>query len=238
MNSDKFLNNRFRWVIMIDTDEAEKFDEVDFMVIHKVENLFNPEYTMMEIEALIDEPEYTVEDVLCMTGAIAVHEEWTNGVVIPVEALDTIADEIYPWEKAGGCFLGDMLTSLERLNFLMKFFYDETKEMVTIDDITVREKKDGPKKSLSEHVDELFTLDLHSAQFKDKDVVLWWQSIIEERGLFLVVLDDELLDDEDDDTPPYKSPYRNFWGDYYDDVYGYGSPYDDYDYDDRYYQRT
>lgn len=232
----KFFNDRFRWVIMLSTKDAEDFEESDFMVIHKTTNLFNPEYTMMEIESLISEPEYRVDDVLEMTGAIAVHEEWTNGVVIPVDELDTIADEIYPWEKSGGCLLGDMLTSLERLNFLMMYFYDETKQVVEVDDITVKKKKDGPDIPLSDHVDDLFTDDVYSAKFADKEVTLWWQTIIEERGMFLVVLDDDLLDDEedDDDTPPYKSPYNRYWGDYYDDVYGY----DDYDYDDRYYRRT
>lgn len=237
-DNKKFFNNRFRWVIMLTTDEANEFEESDFLVIHKTPNLFNPEYTMMEIESLIDEPEYRVEDVIEMTNAIAVHEEWTNGVVIPVDELDTIADEIYPWEKAGGCFLGDMLTSLEKLNFLMRYLYEETKQVVEIEDITIKKVKDGEKLALADHVDDLFTEDFYSVQFMDKDVTLWWQTIIEERGMFLVVLDDDLLDDEeeDDDTPPYKSPYNRYWGDYYDDVYGYG--YDDYDYDDRYYRRT
>lgn len=240
-NSDKFLNDRFRWVILLETKDADAFEEDDFMVVNKVLNYFNPLYTILEIESLIGEPEYTVEDVIMMTGALAAHEEWTNGVVVPVDELDTVADDIYPWEGSGGCFLGDMLTSLEKLHFLMLYLYDQKKEVIQVEDITIREKKDGPKLPLADRVDELFTADFHSIQYKDLDVVLWWQTIIEERGMFLVVLDADLLEDEDEDdekktTIPYKSPYRGseYWGNYYDDVYGY----DDYDYDDRYYRRT
>ena len=228
-----------RWTILLEREEADTFEETDFKVINRQENLFSNEYVILEIESLIGnyyiDEGYTAEDVLCSTGALAVHEEFTNAVIVTPDALDDIADEMYCWQGAGNVFLGDMLTELERLNFLMKHLYDEYKTLVTIDKIDIKLEKDGESIPLTDNVEKLFSNDVYSASYEGHSVTLWWANIIEDRGLFLVVLDDELEDEDDDDikklpAPKYTNPYYN---DYWDEVYGY-----DYDYDDRYYRRT
>ena len=53
-----------------------------------------------------------------ITNAIAVHEEFTNGIITTPEGIEDLG-EIYCWNGAGTCFLADMLTDIEKLTFLM-----------------------------------------------------------------------------------------------------------------------
>ena len=225
-----------RWTILLDKKEADEFEETEFKVISRQDNLFNENYAILEIESLTFGDEYTAEDVLSSTGALAVHEEFTNAIVTTPDSLDDIADDMYCWQGAGVVFLGDMLTDIERLNFLMKKLYEETKTLVTVDKIELRLTKDGDTVPLADNVESLFTNDCYSVIFEGKETTLWWASIIEDRGLFLVVIDEDYEDDEEEEVkkllpaPKYTDPYSEYW----DDIYGY----DGYDYDDRYYQRT
>lgn len=222
-----------RWTIMLERPEVDAFDEADFKIVNKVVNPFNDKYFTLIIEPVNQANTYTPDEVLSLTGALAVHEEWTNGVIVDPISVDIIADDMYCWEGSGSCFIGDMLTDYERLHFLMEHFYVETKEVVSISDIKVREVKDGMLLPLEEHTEELFTKDLHSACFKDTEITIWWATIIDEAGLFLVVLDEDLEDDE-----PAKSLYNDANYRYMYDDYPWGDYYDDYDYSDYYYKRT
>lgn len=233
-NEEKLLD-KITWVILLEKKEAEAFKEDYFRVVHKVEQCFNPDYILLQIESQFTDCEYTAEDVLIETGAIAVHEEFTNGVIITPDGLDILSDEIYTWNGSGTSFLGDMLTDMEKLDFLMKYIYTDTKEEVGVNDITVSLEKDGPRYPVSEHLKELFDGTAYSAFYKDKSYTIWWGTIVEDTGLFLVVLDEELAEDEDDAYESSRYPLSRYYG--YDD-YDWGSPYDDYDYDDRYYRRT
>jgi hypothetical protein len=228
-----------RWTILLDKKEALEFEETDFKVIARQDNLFNDDYAILEIEGLTFDDGYTAEEVMTMTGALAVHEEFTNATITTPDSLDDIADDMYCWNGAGNIFLGDMLTDIERLNFLMKNLYDEYKNLVTVDKIEIKLTKDSQPIPLSDNVEKLFTNDAYSIIYEGHEITLWWANIIEDRGLFLVVIDEDYEDeDEDDDedvkkllpAPKYTNPYYDYW----DDVYGY----DSYDYDDRYYQRT
>ena len=91
-----------RWTILLEREEADTFEETDFKVINRQENLFSNEYVILEIESLIGgyalEEGYTAEDVMCSTNALAVHEEFTNAVIITPDTLDDIADEMYCWQ--------------------------------------------------------------------------------------------------------------------------------------------
>ena len=231
-----------RWTILLEREEADTFEETDFKVINRQENLFSNEYVILEIESLIGgyalDEGYTAEDVMCSTNALAVHEEFTNAVIITPDTLDDIADEMYCWQGAGNVFLGDMLTDLERLNFLMKDIYEEYKTLVTVDKIDVKLTKDSDYIPLTDNVEKLFTNDVYAVRYEGHDITIWWANIIEDKGLYLVILDDALEDDDDDDegikklpAPKYTNPYYN---EYWSEVYGY----DDYDYDDNYYRRT
>ena len=223
-----------RWTILLDKKEALEFEETAFKVIARQENLFNDDYAILEIESLTFDDGYTVEEVMTMTGALAAHEEFTNATITTLDSLDDIADDMYCWKGAGNIFLGDMLTDIERLNFLMKSLYDEYKNLVTVDKIEIKLTKDSQPVPLSDNVEKLFTNDAYSVIYEGHEITLWWANIIEDRGLFLVIIDEDYEDEEEEKkllpAPRYTNPYYDYW----DDAYGY----DDYDYDDRYYQRT
>lgn len=224
-----------RWTILLDKKEADEFEEEDFKVINRQDNLFSDDYAILEVEPLTVNSEFTAEDVLTSTGALAVHEEFTNAVIITPDSLDEIADEMYCWQGAGNVFLGDMLTDVERLNFLMKSIYEEYKNLVTVDKIEIKLSKDSQPLPLADNVEKLFTNDAYSVIYEGNEITLWWANVIEDKGLFLVVLDEDYEEEEEQKllpAPKYANPYYD--DDYWREVYGY----DDYDYDDRYYQRT
>jgi len=225
-----------RWTILLDKKEADEFEEEDFKVINRQDNLFSDDYAILEVEPLTVNSEFTAEDVLTSTGALAVHEEFTNAVIITPDSLDEIADEMYCWQGAGNVFLGDMLTDVERLNFLMKSIYEEYKNLVTVDKIEIKLSKDSQPLPLADNVEKLFTNDAYSVIYEGNEITLWWANVIEDKGLFLVVLDEDYEEEEEEQkllpAPKYANPYYD--DDYWREVYGY----DDYDYDDRYYQRT
>lgn len=228
-----------RWTILVTTEDANSFEEVEFKVTGRQENLFSNEYVILEIESVVaGDPGYTAEDVLVSTGALAVHEEWTNAVVTIPDSIDDIADEMYCWKGAGGVFLADMLTALERLDMLMQFFYEKYKDTIHIDDMEIRlGKKENPKIPLTDNVEKLFSDDIYSVIWKDKEETIWWANIIENRGMFLAIIDEDLEEEEEvKKLPAPRYPYNENLRDYYDELWG--GYYDDYDYDDRYYSRT
>lgn len=234
MQEQGTLFDKLRWTILLPKAEVDKWEDTDFKMVAKVPNCFTDEYSVLLIEPLTTDCQYTAEDVLEITDALAVHEEFTNGVLTTPEGVEEIGDNIYCWQGSGGCFLGDMLTEVEKLSFLMHAFYVQRKEVIKVEDIDIVLEKNGPKIPLTDNVDKLFSNDIYEAVCKDTKITIWWASIIEDAGLFLVVLDDELLeDDEDDDEEVKKLPAPKYypWNDYYNDYY------DDYDYDDRYYRR-
>lgn len=215
-----------RWTILLPKDEVANFEESDFKIISKVDNLYSDEYQIVLIEALINGSNYRPDDVLLITQALAVHEEWTNAVITTLGDSIDIGADLYPWEGGGNTFIGDMLTDMERLHFLMLYLYTENKVRIEIEDIKVRKSKEETPIALKDNVSALFLDDLYSAIYKEEEIVLWWASIIEDQGLFLVILDETDDDEDDDNDEPANALYP--WGDIYDD---------DYDYRDDYYKR-
>ena len=237
MNEQFTLFDRLRWTIMLPKKEAEKWEDTDFKLVARASNSFTDDYQVLLIEPLTVDCQYTAEDVMEITDAIAVHEEFTNGILTTPEGVEEIGDAVYCWQGAGSCFLADMLTDVERLTFLMSHLYTEKKELIEIKDIDIIISKDGPTIPLGDNVDKLFTHDVYKIVWKAEEISVWWAFVIEEAGLFLVILDDELLweDEEEEEQKLLPSP-REYAG--YDDLYPWGNYYDDYDYDDRYYRRT
>ena len=136
-----------------------------------------------------------------ITDALAVHEEYTNGVLMTADTVDEIND-IYCWNGGGTCFIGDMLTEIERLSVLIKHLYTTYKTLIKIEDLSYNIDKDSPYQPLADNVDILFSNDVNCIQYKDHHPeTLWWPYMIEECGFFLIILDSELEDDEDDDIP-------------------------------------
>lgn len=239
MNEQYTLFDKLRWTIMLPKKEAEAWEDTDFKLVATGTNTFTDDYRVLLIEPLTSDCQYTAEDVLEITDALAVHEEFTNGILTTPEGVDELGDNVYCWNGAGNCFLADMLTDVEKLAFLLSHLYTEKKELITVGDIDLILSKDGPRVPLSDNTDKLFTDDVFKIVWKTEEISVWWAFVIEEAGLFLVVLDDELLweDEEEDDEDVKKLPApRDYAG--YDDLYPWGNYYDDYDYDDRYYRRT
>lgn len=226
-NKQKEYSLPQRWTILLPKDEVANFEESDFKIISKVDNLYSDEYQIVLIEALTNGSNYRPDDVLLITQALAVHEEWTNAVITTLGDSIDIGADLYPWEGGGNTFIGDMLTDMERLHFLMLYLYTENKVRIEIEDIKVRKSKEETPIALKDNVSALFLDDLYSAIYKEEEIVLWWASIIEDQGLFLVILDETDDDEDDDDDEPANALYP--WGDIYDD--------DDYDYRDDYYKR-
>lgn len=237
MNEQYTMFDRLRWVIMLPKKEADKWEDTDFKLVAKGTNSFTDDYQTLLIEPLTTDCQYTAEDVLDITDALAVHEEFTNGIITTPEGIEEL-DNVYCWSGAGSCFLADMLTDVEKLTFLMSNLYTEKKELIQIADIDVIINKDGPRIPLADNVDKLFTHDVYQVIWKTEEISVWWAFVIEDVGLFLAIIDDELLwEDEDDEEDVKRLPApRDYAG--YDDLYPWGSYYDDYDYDDRYYRRT
>lgn len=239
-----------RWVILLPAKEADEFEETDFKVIYKADNLFSTEYKMLLIESLtIYGGEYTAEDVLSATGALAVHEEFTNGVVTLPDTLDEIADELYPWNDGGNVFIGDMLTDAERLSLIIKYYWEKHKIQIDVEDLDIVMTKDSDKVlPMTDNIDKLFCEEPHSVLYKGEDpLLLWFAELVRDKGFFIVCIDDDLEDDDDEENlllPAPRKPLQKFddYDDYLEEVYGgnypWGSAYDDYDYDDRYYRRT
>lgn len=237
MNEQQTLFDRLRWTIMLSKKEADKWDDTDFKLVAKGTNSFTDDYVVLLIEPLESHCQYTAEDVLEITDALAVHEEFTNGIVTTPEGVEELG-EVYCWSGAGSCFLADMLTDIEKLTFLMSHLYTEKKELITVQDIDIVINKDGPRIPLADNADKLFTNDVYKVVWKEEEISVWWAFVIEDAGLFLVILDDELIwedEDEEEDVKKLPAP-RDYAG--YDDLYPWGGYYDDYDYDDRYYRRT
>lgn len=221
-----------RYTVFMPTKEIDNWKIDEFIIIKSFPCLFNEEYSIAEIESVaLTSEAYTAEDVMDITGALAVHEEYTNGVLMTPETVDEIND-VYCWNGGGTCFIGDMLTEIERLSVLIKHLYTTYKTLIKVEDLSYNIDKDSPYKPLADNVDILFSNEVNCIQYKDHHPeTLWWPYMIEECGFYIIILDCD-LDDEEDDNIPVKTPdqlsllpstncnpnsSRDPWDDYDDD---------------------
>ena len=228
-----------RWVIILPKKEAGTFPTDEFEIVHEIENFYSKEYETILIELNkkyleeYDTSGITPEDVLAETGAIACHEEWTNGFVTTIEDVEQVND-LYGWNGGGETLFSELLTDTEKLSALLNHLYelDPQKQIKSVNDIFIQLEKDGEWFPLADNIEMLFTKDIHHFKYKEEDYSCWWPSIIPTDEFFLVLLDDT-LDDEDEKDEKTQGPFnllppdkRKDW--YWDD---------DYDYDDyKYYQ--
>ena len=231
-----------RWVIILPKDEVKNFPTEEFEIVYEIENLYSREYETILVEL---NKEYlkegkassiTAEDVLVETGAIACHEEWTNGFLTTIEDVEKLSD-LYSWSGGGEMMFAELLTENEKLSSILNRFYDldPQKQVKSIDKLMVQLEKDGQWFPLKENCEWLFTKDVHHIKYEDEDVSCWWPEIIPADEFFLVILDDTLDDEEDEEIekelghfkllPPNERKSQGYLWD------------DDYDYDDyKYYQ--
>lgn len=201
-----------RYVILSKKKNMDNFDYDELELIRKIDCWLSDEYMIAEIRASAF-ADYTLEDVMEMTDSLAVHEEYTNGIITTSDNLDEL-NSIYCWSGAGVCLLADMLTEVERLSCLLQKYYIETKERIDIDDIGISLSKEGEEIPVSENLEKLFSNEVNSIFYKGKKEYLWWPTIIEELGYFLAIIDEDALEDED---VPEVFKSENPWGDIYDD---------------------
>lgn len=236
-----------RWTILVDELGFKALQEhPNYKIEASTPCLFNPGFFIAEIVPTYEVPDIEamdneIEDVLIDTEALAIHEPFTNCVFVTEDSVEILGDEIYTWNNSGTILLGDMLTDIERLAFLLKYFNDlnKTKTVVTIQDLKIIEKKDDPGVPLENNVDKLFG-DVYGIQYKDEPVVtLWWPYIMDGCGMFIAVVKDA----DDEETYPLIPLNRDDkispWDeDDYDDYYYRGWYDDNYYADERFYSRT
>ena len=202
-----------RYVILGKKKYIDNFDHEEFELIRKIDCWLSDEYMIAEIKANDKFADYTLEDVMDITDSLAVHEEYTNGIITTSDNLDEL-NSIYCWSGAGECLLADMLTEIERLSCLLQKYYIETKERIDVEDIGISLSKDGEEIPVSDNLEKLFSNEINSIFYKGKKEYLWWPTVIEELGYFLAIIDEDSLEDED---VPEMFKIENPWGDIYDD---------------------
>ncbi len=192
-----------RYTVFMPTKDIENWLIDEFIVIKHYPCLFDEEYSIAEIECVtLDSEALTADDVMEITGALAVHEEYTNGVLTTPDTIDEIAT-IYCWSGAGLCFISDMLTEIEKLSLLMRYLYDTYKELIKVEDLMYNVDKDTPYQDLSDNIDVLFSNDINCIRYKDHHPeTLWWPYILEACGGFFLIM----LGEEEDEDIPVKEP--------------------------------
>lgn len=204
-----------RYVILTKKENIEEFDFEEFELVRKMECLFDEDYMLAIIKVKDELIGYTLDDIMEITDAIAIHEEYTKGIITTEDRFNKLSD-IYCWSGSGSCLLADMLTETEKLSCLLQKLYIEEKENIDIDDIGISISKENVEIPLSSNIDKLFSNDINSIYYKGNQSYLWWPTVIEELGFFLVVLDEEDFNSDE------------IWGNIYDDDFEPGHYIDDY----------
>lgn len=204
-----------RYVILTKKENIEEFDFEEFELVRKMECLFDEDYMLAVIKAKDELIGYTLDDIMEITDAVAIHEEYTKGIITTENRFDELSD-IYCWSGSGSCLLADMLTETEKLSCLLQKLYIEEKENIDINDIGISISKENVEIPLSNNIDKLFSNDINSIYYKGNQSYLWWPTVIEELGFFLVVLDEDDFNSDE------------IWGNIYDDDFEPGHYIDDY----------
>lgn len=219
-----------KYIIFMNKLDAEKWQDEDIKLTHKFTCPYSDDYIFAEVslseEALRSLEDYGTEDILYCTGAYAIHEEYTTGVIIKEEFLEEIS-EVYCWDGAGNAFIGDMLTDVERLGAIMLNHYNKTKKRLEIKDLFYKVDKDSKdKKPIEDDISVLYDSKISRICIDDVDIPYWMPTFIEDLGYNIIIIEDmETLFDVND----YEDDY--VWGQFEDE-------YDnDYHYIDDYYRK-
>lgn len=205
-----------RWVLIMNKEEALKWKDIEFHLISKKESDYSDDYYLMLIEAFTDECDYTAQEVMEITGALAIHEEYSRAVIMDPIGAQELGDFVYNWEGAGNYLFGDMLTDIERLQLLMLSLYEEYQNIVNINDVYISIGKDLPYMPLGNNISALFKDDIYGVQYGNNEpLIVWWGGLVEHKNFFVAILTDE---EEEDDTkaPGYNRYSGGWWDDYYD----------------------
>lgn len=230
---DTILN--IRYMALIKQETIDNWEDDDFVLKKSIPCWLDQDYAIGMFEPVVaDGGGYTAEDVLTILDALAVHEEYTHGIITDTDRLNELCD-IYSWAGSGGCLLADLLSEVERLSLIMNYLYIKYKVRIEIPDIQIMIGKDTKPIPVDENIEKLFDDDVSKFIYKNEEETLWWPFIIQDSGYFLVIIDPALdfedeIEDEEDTTYPLALP-EHIWGDVYDDEDDY------YNYIDKYYKQ-
>lgn len=211
-----------RWVAILDKDDIKDLEnEQSLIVVLSYPHPYNADFEIAILEPISDDINLTVDDILTMTGALAVHEEYTNAVVTHVDCLDVLSQDMYTWQGSGLVLIGDLLTKGERINFILKYYNEDNTSKVVLDNLYAQVSKDTPFLPLKDCLDKLDKDEIYKIRYEQGvETALWWPTFLVDSGMFLVVLDDDLLEDEDYDDFGYKKIYGyDSIDEYYEDIY-------------------
>ena len=210
-----------RWVIILHKDEALKWQDIDFKLVARTQSDYSEDYYLLLIEAFTNDCDYTAYEVMEITGAIAIHEEYSKAVITDQIGAQELGDFIYNWDGAGIYLFGDMLTDIERLQILMFSLYEEYQTVIDMNDVYISIGKDLPYMPLGNRILDLFKEDIYGVQYGDNEpLVVWWGGLVEHKNFFLVILDDE-AEEEEEKTITNGSGYKRYYNDWWDEYYDY-----------------
>lgn len=212
-----------RWTLFMRKEEADKWSDIEFHLVAIAQNEFTDEYVTMLIEPFTEECMYSIQEIMEITGALAVHEEFSKAVFTDEVSIDEIAGFVYTWAASGCTFVGDMLTDIERLQILVDAISsDNNGATVDANRIYISFTKDSKLLPLGEHIEDIFTKGIYYCQYGNTEPQLvWWAGMIEHKNYFIAIQQDEVDEEDSNIIPlPVRNPYSRYgydgWDDYYD----------------------
>lgn len=210
-------------IVLIDKADLNdlRWDNEDYFTIKRTADCsVNPNYIVVELET--NDVEFDVSYFEAIDYVLAVHEEYTNGILILDSNLEDV-NGIFPWATGGNYLMAELLTETEKMYILLAYLTTKNKVRPNIDDIDIIGEKEVHC-SLVDNIDKLFgENDVRYFSYKDEVITpLWIEMSASIKGLDYMIM--IVSTDEDCKDDPYKrySEYESdVWEDYYDEVYGY-----------------
>ncbi len=187
-----------RYVVLIEKQISKELDSLkEWIVIkNRYDCAYEPDWEFLLIEANKGAKEMDLETILSLTGALAIHEEFTNGIVVLDDYIEDIGST-FCWDGAGALFLGEMLTEIERMTLIMMYYYNRDKERPDINAFYCGlVKQPSTQLPLKSNMELLFSNDIKVLIYKNRETHLWWPTFMEESGYYLVIVEDHADIDE------------------------------------------
>ena len=216
-----------RYVLYVDKKNAVDLASLpEFEIINTTEDLYDPEQDNCYVELELTPMAYgvgyypTVQDVMEIANAKAIHEEATNAFFIDNFYIDEIYDR-FNWDTGLSMFLGNMLSTADKMLLLQK-------EMVELYGCSYEPKdckleypsKDGHIiKPLVGYTKDLFNDSASAIVTPAGSIPLWWPPLLSKYGFTVYIYTDK---DEDLTTKEEQEYIRHFHDyDDYDEYWDY-----------------
>lgn len=210
-------------IVLVDKADLNdlRWDNEDYFTIKRTADCsVNPNYAVVELET--SDIEFDVSYFETIDYVLAVHEEYTNGILILDSNLEDV-NNIFPWATGGNYLMAELLTATEKMYILLAYLAAMDKARPNIEDIDIIGEKEVHY-PLVNNIDKLFgENEVHHFAHKGEIITpLWIEMSMKVKGLnymIIVVSTDE--DGKDDPYSRYSEYESDVWEDYYDEVYGY-----------------